>query len=874
AADGEEGLAAFEANDIDVVVTDIILPHRDGIELLRAVHQSAPRVPVIVMTGEPSLDTAAAAVREKAFDYLPKPITGEALVRVVGMAVLEKEREDEFERLRAQEERRKEGLERLVADRTAALRESRYELTEAQRIAHVGNWRWDVRRNDITASDEMRRMWGVEEGVNALAFRVVLRIIHPADRRRVSLALEASVREDAPFDMEFRIVLRTGEERVIHACGEVQRDEGGQAVFMRGIGHDITERRRADADLRDSRAFLDNIIEQSPYPMWIADARGTLIRLNKACEDLLGVTAEEVVGKYNILADSIVEEQGHMPAVRAVFSEGTTARFTIEYDSSRLNCISLVQTASVVLDVTVFAIRDTNGNVTNAAIQHIDVTAREQALDRLRDSESRFRGIVQNTDAGYFFIDKDGIIRDVNAAWLGLYALSGADEVVGKHFDTIQTSDDVGRAREFVAAIMRGDEDYLSGAFSRQRTDGTVGYHTYVAHPVTEAGEVTGIEGFIIDSTERVQAEGEARLLGTVAEQASDSILVTDTDFHIVYANRAAQELFGYGKCELLGKTPDVFNADPAGDAIQQELYAAVSRGKSYTGTRLNRRKDGSTFICEFRVTPVRDDGGHVQWYVGVQRDVTERTRTEGALREARREWEDIFQAIGQPAFILDPEHHVLQANRAALDLLGKSLDDVLGEKCCELFYGSDLPPAGCPMEALSPSGPLVAREMEMEALERTFLVSCTPILDDAGELIRLIHINTDITDRKESEQALKRSEAMLRGVFEAAPVGIGVVTNRVLNWGNERLAKMTGYGVDEFPGMDSRQMYLSDEEHRRVGDVKYAQIQEHGVGEVRTQFRRKDGTAVDVLLSSAPIDPGNLGAGVVFTALDITEQE
>ena len=82
---------------------------------------------------------------------------------------------------------------------------------------------------------------------------------------------------------------------------------------------------RAEEALQNSESFLNSIIDQSPYPMWISDAQGTLIRLNQALRDLLNISNEDVVGKYNVLKDNIVEEQGFLPLVKRVFEEGETA---------------------------------------------------------------------------------------------------------------------------------------------------------------------------------------------------------------------------------------------------------------------------------------------------------------------------------------------------------------------------------------------------------------------------------------------------------------------------------------------------------------------------------------------------------------------
>ena len=84
----------------------------------------------------------------------------------------------------------------------------------------------------------------------------------------------------------------------------------------------------------------------------------------------------------------------------------------------------------------------------------------------------------------------------------------------------------------------------------------------------------------------------------------------------------------------------------------------------------------------------------------------------------------------------------------------------------------------------------------------------------------------------------------------------------------------MTGYSQDELVGKNSRILYPDDEEYEYVGTVKYAMIEERGTGTVETRWMRKDGIIRDILLSSTPLDPSVISAGVMFTALDITDRK
>jgi len=137
-----------------------------------------------------------------------------------------------------------------------------------------------------------------------------------------------------------------------------------------------------------------------------------------------------------------------------------------------------------------------------------------------------------------------------------------------------------------------------------------------------------------------------------------------------------------------------------------------------------------------------------------------------------------------------------------------------------------------------------------------------------------LTGIADDIASALYNMQAQKKlydSELKLKSIFRAAPIGIGVVLNRILKNVNDRFCKMIGYTKEELVEKNARMLYLSDEAFNYVGKEKYRQIKEYGTGTVETQFRCKDGSVIDVLLSSTPFDLSDFSLGVTFTAVDIT---
>ena len=132
--------------------------------------------------------------------------------------------------------------------------------------------------------------------------------------------------------------------------------------------------------------------------------------------------------------------------------------------------------------------------------------------------------------------------------------------------------------------------------------------------------------------------------------------------------------------------------------------------------------------------------------------------------------------------------------------------------------------------------------------------------------------LKKEIEERKQAEVMLKRSENTLKSIFRSAPIGIGLVTNRIIEWTNDQFQHMIGYSMDELKRKNARILYDSDEEYERIGVELDSQIQKVGTGTVESRFRRRDGRIIDVLLRSAPINPIDHSEERIFTVMDITQ--
>lgn len=257
-------------------------------------------------------------------------------------------------------------------------------------------------------------------------------------------------------------------------------------------------------------------------------------------------------------------------------------------------------------------------------------------------------------------------------------------------------------------------------------------------------------------------------------------------------------------------------------------------------------------------------------------RELQELRRRETALRLSHREWKEIFQAIGHPTMMLDPEHNVLAANRALLKTAGCSEEEIRGRKCYEIFHGTDHPPERCPLKKMLASQRFETVEMEMEVLDGVFLVSCTPILDDNNQLQKIIHTATDITDRKRAEKDILKEKNFSEAILESLPGVFYVFSHqgRFLRW-NKNFESVSGYSAQELLEMKPLDFFTGDDK-KSVGEA-IRNVYVRGEAKVEADFVGKDGTRNPYFFSGKRVmideTPCLLGMGIDITQLKLAEQ-
>jgi len=240
AGTGREAMEKARDRFFNVALLDLKLPDMEGTELLASLKGIYPDMVVIMVTGYASLKTSVRALSRGALAYLIKPLNVDEVLATVKEGVDKQHLTMENRRL--YQEAQRELAERKQAEE--ALRESEASLAEAQRIAHLGNWDWDIVNNTLHWSEENYRIFGLEPQQFGATYEAFMNSVHPDDREFVQKSVNEALYENKPCNIEHRIVLPNGSVCVVHEQAEVTFDERGKPSRMVGTVQDITERKQ------------------------------------------------------------------------------------------------------------------------------------------------------------------------------------------------------------------------------------------------------------------------------------------------------------------------------------------------------------------------------------------------------------------------------------------------------------------------------------------------------------------------------------------------------------------------------------------------------------------------------------------------------
>jgi PAS domain S-box-containing protein len=319
-----------------------------------------------------------------------------------------------------------------------ALRESEARLKQALEAARMGTWEWDIETGEITWAETLAPLHGLAPGEFNGTFEAFNELIHPDDRELLQQAVARAISEGTDYDMEFRVVWPDGSVHWIQGKGKAFQDDAGHPLRMTGLGMDVTDRKRAEAALRAGeeryRAFVRNSSEaiwrfelEEPVSINLPEDEqielyyryGYLAECNDAMAAMYGFShAAEIVGAR--LDDLLVrEDERNVEYLRAFLRSGyrLTEAESHEMDREGNPKIFLNNLVGIV----------EGRKLLRAWGTQRDITERHLAEEALRESEARFRRVVESNIIGVSFSTIEGHITDANDAYLQMLGLTRAE---------------------------------------------------------------------------------------------------------------------------------------------------------------------------------------------------------------------------------------------------------------------------------------------------------------------------------------------------------------------------------------------------------------------------------------------------------------
>ena len=501
--------------------------------------------------------------------------------------------------------------------------------------------------------------------------------------------------------------------------------------------------------------------------------------------------------------------------------------------------------------------------------QIIEVKNAKEALDK---SERRFRAMIEHSSDAISLINEQGnVIYDSPSA----QNLSGykIEERIGKSgFDTIYP-DDLGKVKDTLTKLINNPNSIHTLQFRVVKKDGSTWWSEGIATNKLQEPDIKAIIINYRDITERKQYEEELRqnaeyFRNMFKNHGSIMLLIDPENGTILDANLSAEKFYGYPAEKLCQMNLNEINL-LSPEEIKQKIKQA-NFGFMNSFLFQHRLANGDFRTVEVHSSPFISKSKQILF--SIINDVTERKQAEDALKMFQFSIDHATDAI----FWMNKKGGFSYVNEQACASLGYTREELLS------LCIWDIDPVYT-KEQWNRNWELYQKDHQggsehLESIHRQKDGTVFPVEVSSNHIwfgdaeLHVAHVR-DITERKRSEEILRKNEAKLSSIFRVAPTGIGVVINRILIEVNDRICNMVGFSKEELVGKSARVLYPSDEEFEYVGKEKYNQINEFGIGTVETKWQHKDGHILDILLSSAPINPFELQEGVTFTALDITER-
>jgi PAS domain S-box-containing protein len=649
------------------------------------------------------------------------------------------------------------------------LRRSERRLSRAQKIAHIGDWEWDVISGEVYWSEEVIRIFKLPR--QKPSFQLVHSIVHPEDLDEWENLVQDAVKRARPLRMDYRVLRPDGSVRWVHIDSDIVKDSAGAAVRFVGTVQDITARKQAESHL----ALFKTIAETSRIAIAISGPDGRLIYANPAHRRLFGRSLKEALN-LNYRAYYPPESVAVLDRVVApALARGEDWEGVLDALDARGRRFPLWERASTV--------RDAKGKMVCAYGFMRDYSERQATAEALAASEARYRSLVETSSAAVVSVDRESRITFANRRACEMVGVSEG-ELLGRVFVDFLHPDDLEGMLGAFERRFRDQRVEQNVEFRIVRKDGEIVECLSAPTVIWDGETVLGFNAIVQDITElkkTQEALGKSeREFRELFNNSTVGIFRTRLDGSgVLNVNEEFLRIFGRRREEVIGRPSLILWADPRDRTEMIRQLKKDGRVVDFECRMLH--KSGEVRTCMTSLSLNREEA----ILNGSILDLTEHKRAEEELRESDRKYQTLFESMAEGAFYQLADGRVVDCNAAVLSMFGLTRRQFLGKTSMDLNWnvihedGSEFPGNRHPsMEALQTGKPIrgmVAgvfnpRKKDYVWLSITAIPEFRPGEDRPYQVFVTLH---NITHRKRLEEEISRQRDRAQLYLEFAGVMI-----------------------------------------------------------------------------------------------------
>lgn len=573
------------------------------------------------------------------------------------------------------------------------------------------------------------------------------------------------------------------------------RDEDGRPVHIQGTGRDISDRKRAEEQLKESEENYRSLFENIPDGVYRTTPDGRFLAANPAFVRMFGFDSfDELkeVSAYDFYVN-INDREKFLQQARTNFEVPNMEVCLLSKDGRQIQALDHAR-----------AVIGRDGEVLYLEGTLTDITARKQAEEALRVSEERFRVIFENANDAIHIDNANDEILVVNSRMCELMGYS-REELLQMH-----VADLVAPERRKPGHVIKNEllihGNKVFEGVNLHRDGRRIPVEISIAQIELTSGDLYA--SIVRDISERKQTDERLLLQSTALNAVANAIVITDRDGIIQWINRAFSKLTGYSQEDAIGKTPSLLKSGVQDQTFYQAMWNDILAGKIWHSELINRRKDGSLYPEEETITPLFDEDGYITHFIGIKQDISERKQAELELRTSEQRYQTLIEVSPVGIFRTDVEGLTTYVSHYWSKISGLSSQKALGHGWLDAVDPDE-------REALLKGWLQVVQERRTSVSEYRFLHpdgssawvigQAIPQFDANGEFIGHIGTITDITDRKIAESELERRATQLSMIND-----VGRRIAAVLDL--QSLLELAAYLIQHYFGYYHVALFVMDE--------------------------------------------------------------